>query len=342
MFTNYEITGAFKRSSIYGSAIQVDPDDYIFFISETLLKERVASLDLSLSEDFIECADLSNIQVIGDLITYLHFSSSSTHTLEWLLFLAMGNNTLTPLNAVVGDRNLNLSANIEGKFGTLALNKILSVHEFQSVTINGFRIFGLINNIMQVQLMAIANNRTINSTINTPTVLKTVELQQQTDGDVIIPISLRYGKFLIDDLVNPLSTEYGITSFDFMFKRNISGDWVANGNEPLEPQTESEHEIELEIILPYYNTNEFINDFDLQTFKHSKLEFIGPTIIDGLGNSYRHSFIINFNKMKIINEEDIINNAGLQPLTLKFICLDDNVNGPFDIDIRTNNLETFN
>jgi hypothetical protein len=311
-------------------------------MSEALEKKRVNQLGLDLANDFIVCDELTNIEVIGDLTTWLHFSQSDTHTLEWILFLAMGGNTLTPLNAVVGDRNLFLTPNIEGKFGTLALNKILAVHEFQSVTINGFRIFGGINDILQVQLFGIANNRIIDSSINTIPILRTVELEQQTDGDVIVPISLRYGTFLIDDITGSLSTEFAISNVNFVFRRNISGDYVANGNEIIEPQTDGEHEITFEIILPYYDTNEFINNFDLQTFKKSSLEFIGPTIIDGLGNSYRETFKINMHKMKITNEDDVINNAGLQPLTLKFILLDDDINGPFDIDIRTNNLQAFN
>jgi hypothetical protein len=80
----------------------------------------------------------------------------------------------------------------------------------------------------------------------------------------------------------------------------------------------------------------------MQTFKHASLTFIGPVITDGFGSTHRFKFKINFYKMKIINEDEIINNLGLVPQTLRFQLLNDGVNGPFDIEIISKDIETFN
>lgn len=347
MFTNYQITGAFKESNIWFTPVAVTNPNYLFLLTESVLKNKENINDLSLANPFVECSDLSNIDCFGDIETYLHFNKGTNDIIEKLMFLSMGKETLTLLNAVVSNRKLELNNNIYGKFGTLAINKVNAVHEFPSVKTLGFNISGGIDEILKLKFSLLCNDRNIDSVVNPLSLLRTIEAFEQADVDNIIPISLRYCTILIDDYGNAISTEFPISSINFNFRRNLTGDYVANGNtnlnEIIEPVTDGEHEIDLELVLATYDINEFIENFDLDTFKHAELSFVGPTIIDGLGNTFRNNFKLVLNKILIVNESDIINNAGLQPLTLKFKSLNDeaNSNKPFHVEWITNHINSF-
>jgi hypothetical protein len=342
MFTSQEITVGFARSNNWFTPVQVD--QFIPILSETIIKNRLIQDDLSLSESYIGCNELTNIICNGNLEYFLHFwNGDDNNILSYMLFLCMGSNNLQMINTSTWKRTIELTNNVYGKFCTLALNKIIAVHEMPSVKLSGFKIYGDINNILRIAFNTICNDRNINSVINTISVLRALEFSEQTAQDRIIPITLKYGEFLLDEYGEALNSEWGISEIDFMFDRHITGDYVANPdnvNQILEPMQDEAKDISLSITLPYYDTLKFIENFDMQTFKHATLTFIGPDISGGLGQ--RFTFKIIFNKLKIINEEDIITNLGLIPQTIKFKVLDDETNKPFKIEITNNDGNTIN
>jgi hypothetical protein len=346
MYTNLEITAGFKRANNWFSPVIVDQPFII--LNDLIIKKGLLQNDLSLSEPFLNCSDLTNINCDGTFDSYMYFwNKNDNNALIWMIYLAMGNDNLNLLNAEVGQRVISLSDNIFGKFATIAFNRVLAVHELPSVKFSGFRIFGNINDILKISFNTICNNRFIDSDINRMTILRNLETIQQIEADNLIPITLKYGEFLIDEFGNSLesSDEIGISEIDFNFDRNLSPDFGTDPdhlNESIEPDIEGERNITLDIVLPYYDTLKFIENFDLQNFKHARLTFVGPTIIDSFGSTHRFTFKINFYKMKIINEDEIINNLGLVPQKLKFQLLDDGINKPFDIEIVSKDISILN
>lgn len=339
MFTNKQITAGIIQSSAWGTAIQVQDEDYFLVLKENIDKERTVNNDLSLSEDFIHCNDLSNIKCDGELESYLQFNSP---VMDLLFFLCTGISSENPVGIVMR-RTLTPDVNIFGKFCTIAIDKILAVHELTSSKISGFNIEAGINQLLKVKFMVMADDKIIDSTVNTLSVLNDVSAYQIANADDLIPIPLKIGTFLIDDYGNSLESgdEIGISQFSFTFSRDLASDYVANaseGNKILEPCTDGAHQIFCEVTLPYYNTLDFINNFDLETLKVASIEFVGPDIPT---TAYRYTFKINMNRMKIVNQMDIINEVGLQPLILRFQLLDDNALGPFSIFIQNENLDSY-
>jgi len=339
MFTNYQTTLVFKKANTWGTPVIVDK--YLLILNEDILKERINVNDLSLNQDFIECLSLGNIECKGTFETYLHyFPGDINNSLLHLLFFSMGKTDLTilPLGT---KRTFELTKNLNGLFSTLVIDKITSIHEMPTVKFIGFRIYGNIGELLKIQFLIVTNNRNINELINTRLIVNSLALKQINESENLNPLSLNFASFLVTPYGSSVFTEYGISSIDLIFKRNYDLDFVAgNNNETLEPLVYNEDLIELDIIMNYYDSKKFIEDFDLENILTAKLEIIAKELIVNL----RYSFKINFNKMVLINESDIINNSGLQPLTLKFALLDDDQNGkqPFDIEIISNSIEIIN
>lgn len=329
MFTNQQITIGFKKSTWFNP---VAVDKYMTILNESILKENLLQYDLSLGESFIECMDLNNISCVGNIETYLHyFENAENNSLLWFLCYAMGNNNISILDVDTGKRVIELSNNLNGMIFTLAIDKVVAIHEFPSIKIDGFRIYGDMNNIIRIEFNIIANNRNVNSVINTSALLDSLSYYQIIEANKFIPYSLNMAEILIGDYGSSLN-QYGISNIDFRYLKGLSYDYVASGNnESIEPIEDKEPEITFDIIMPYYSMKKFIEDYDLHTMKYGKLIFYGKTI----NSNYYNKFTLNMYKMKIINESDIINNLGLQPLKLKFVLLNDDLQGkrPFDIEI---------
>jgi hypothetical protein len=329
MFTNQQITLGFKKSTWFNS-IQVDK--YMTILNESILKEQENQLDLGLGESFIECNNLTNISCLGNIETYLHyFENAENNSLFWFLCYAMGNNTLVDLDINTARRLIELTNNLNGMIFTLTVDKIVAIHEFPSIKLDGFRIYGDMNNIIRIQFYIVANNRKIDSLINTKIILDALSYNQIIQADKFIPYSLNMAEIYLGDYGSSL-TQYGVSNIDFKYVKGLSYDYVTSGNnESIEPIEDKESEITFDIIMPYYSLKEFIEDYDLNTFKYGKLILYGKTI----NGMYANKFTLNMYKMKIINESDIINSIGLQPLKLKFFLLNDDLQGkkPFDIEI---------
>jgi len=329
MFTNQQITLGFKKSTWF-NPIQVDK--YMTILNESILKEQENKLDLGLGESFIECNSLTNISCLGNIETYLHyFENAENNSLLWFLCYAMGSNSLVDLDINTAKRLIELTNNLNGMIFTLAIDKIVAIHEFPSIKLDGFRIYSDMNNIIRIQFFIIANNRKIDSIINTKVILDSLSYNQIIQANKFIPYSLNMAEIYLGDYGSSL-TQYGISNIDFQYKKGLSYDYVTSGNnESIEPIEDKESEITFDIIMPYYSLKEFIEDYDLNTLKYGKLILYGKTI----NGMYANKFTLNMYKMKIINESDIINNIGLQPLKLKFFLLNDDLQGkkPFDIEI---------
>jgi len=318
MFTNYQTTLGIGRASNWQSPVICNK--YLMILSESIEKVDKVVGDLSCGLPYSYEQRLSNIECLGPLATYLHyFKNGENNSLIYLISMAMGNSVVSQIGTTgIYQRVITLDTNIAQKVLTLAIDKITSIHELGTVKINGFKITGTIGQLITVEFSIIANNRIIDSAINTKVVIDGLALSQILESDNLIPLTLNAATCEIGEY-NILRTEFGISAFEIVFNRGLSYDFVSNGFESLEPIEDGQPKFEFNITMDYYNVKDFISKYNSRTICDSALKFLGNYISDG----YSNEWIFQFNRMVLVNETDIINNSGLQPLTLKFIPIAD-------------------
>lgn len=272
MSTGREIKAAFKKAATWGTAVACAQADAILITSESITRKREQLLDDSAGQAYIAAADQGLITCGGELQAYLRYQG-----LEALLAMVMGQaEPPSPTDGDLHNHNLSPAANVDGLFGTLAMHKGVSVHEFPAVKVEGFTISGKAGQPLSISFNVLCDDRRINTTdgVNNNAAFSAIGAPPAA-GRVLF----RQGRFLLNDrdaeALGP-ADEIRPSGFSLSFKRNLAGDHLAGGGDAIaEPIATGFPELSLELEFPVYTSDVFLRDLGADTRKKMTISFSG-------------------------------------------------------------------
>lgn len=314
MSTGKEAKAAFKKASAWGTAVAVASADAFLFTTEKIARTREHLPDDSAGQSFAVAADRGQITCGGDLSAYLRYQG-----LEVLLAMAMGTAgapTHPGSNAYV--HSLRLAAATSGLFGSLALYKGFSVHEYPAVKVDGFTIEGEAGQPLTATFHLIADDLNINtvSGTNTNAVLAAVSAPAPANR-----VLFRQGSFWINDAEGAALTSTNAVQpsrFSLSFKRKQKGDYLAGGADKIaEPVADGFPEISLSLEFPHYTSDTYLSDLGADVRKKLSIAFIGAQIESG----YSYTLELLFPHLVITNAEAAVDKAGKIAHPVSLDCL---------------------
>jgi len=151
--------------------------------------------------------------------------------LEWILRLARSGVDMIQVGSFVHPKRVPQMADTDGLFGTLAVYKGVSVHEYPSCKVDGFTISGEAGQPLNITFNLICDDLNLNTTEGTNTAAAMAALTLPAPGNRIL---FRQGTFLLNDATAAaLSDNDRIhpSRFSLTFKRGLEGDYLAGGND---------------------------------------------------------------------------------------------------------------
>jgi hypothetical protein len=312
--TGTEIIAGMVKGSVWGTPVVIGASDGMLILSEGVESSPELLFDESLGESFTECADLGNIVSEGDVEALFKY--------EGLLLpfaLCMGIAGVPSLITDGYQHTLKLADNIEGLFGTFAVDKIQKVFENPSVKVAGFTISGEAGDYLRVTFNFIANTLNPDSSTNTPGTMASVTAPIKC-GNIVF----NNGVILLKDQGGSAPADPSdrvlINSFELAFNRNISGDFVANGTREIEePQQDGQPEITLALGFPRYEDIRFIEDLFAKQYHELIATWTGDIVQGGSVDS--NEFEIQLPKLVLIDANVPVANLGKMPFTANYRVL---------------------
>jgi hypothetical protein len=213
---------------------------------------------------------------------------------------------------------LRLADDTDGLFGTLALYKGISAHEYAGCKVDGFTLEGEAGQPLNVTLNLICDDLAINTTSGTNTAAALAALVTPARGNRVL---FRQGQFLINDASDAALTSGDAIApnrFSLTFKRGLVGDHLAGGNDIIaEPTCAAFPEISLNLEFPAYTSDTFLNDMGADTRKKMSLTFTGGEIEPG----YNYKLEVLIPHLVLTNAEAAVDRAGkiAHPITASLL-----------------------
>ena len=336
MATGREAKAAFKKAATWGTAVAVSAEDLFLFTSEKITRSIENLPDDSAGRPFTADRDPGLVTCAGDLSAYLRYQG-----LEVLLAMAMGQAGTPSLEGESSSayrHQLRLAADTDGLFGTLAVYKGVSVHEYPSCKVDGFTISGEAGQPLNITFNLICDDLNLNTTEGTNTAAAMAALTLPAPGNRIL---FRQGTFLLNDATAAaLSDNDRIhpSRFSLTFKRGLEGDYLAGGNDRIaEPIGAGFPEVSLELEFPTYTSDTYLHDLGSDTRKKMKISFQGQEIETG----YPYRLEIMIPHLVITNAEAAVDKAGKIAHPISALCLAttserpgmSDITAPFAIDL---------
>lgn len=298
-----EIKAGFKKATLWGSAVALTAADLMLITSEGVSRSREHLPDDSAGQAFHYASDQGLITCGGNLGAYLRYQG-----LEVLLAMAMGAAGV-PLEVGENGRRhqLRLTGDTAGLFGTLAVYKGFSVHEFAAAKVDGFSIDGAAGQPLSASFNLICDDRAVNSTSGLNTAAAMAALAYPAPGNRVL---FRQGRFYLndaDDVALAAGHEIYPSRFSLLLRRNLSGDHLAGGDDKIaEPAPTGFPELSLSLEFPTYTSDTYLNDLGSDTRKKMKIEFTGGEIESGV--SYGLTLLMPH--LALTNAEASVDRAG--------------------------------
>lgn len=309
MSTGREIKAAFKKAATWGEAVACAQDDMILITSESISRSREQLLDDSAGHAFQSNSDQGFITCSGDINAYLRYTG-----LETLLAMVMGS-AGTPSDNGDGSytHSLSMADHTDGLFGTLALYKGFSVHEFAGAKLTGFSLSGQAGQPLSLGLNLLCDDRVINTTSGTNTTTVMAALESPSPAGRVL---FRHGSFRINDQGGAAldsANEIQPSGFTLSVSRNLSGDHLAGGGDTIsEPTATGFPSVSLSLDFPVYTSDVFLSDLGADTRKKMLISFTsGDNVIT-----------LSMPHLALTNAEASINGAGkiTQPVSAAMLA----------------------
>ncbi|MFH1035257.1 MAG: phage tail tube protein [Pseudomonadota bacterium] len=314
MSTGKEAKAAVKKAAAWGTPQELASGDAILFTTEKINRTREHLPDDSAGQAFHSDAERGAITCGGDLSAYLRYQG-----LEVLLALALGQaGEPVPTGAGAYTHALGLQGSLDGIFGTLAIFKGFSVHEYPAVKVDGFSISGEAGKPLTVSFSLINDDLNINTTAGVNTSAGLAAIPAPPPGNRVL---FRQGQFWINDAADvALSAAHAVhpNRFSLSCKRKLSRDYLAGGQDRIaEPVGAGFPELSLTLEFPTYTSDTFLNDLGADTRKKMRIAFTGGQIASGL--DYSLEFLLPH--LVITNAQAAVDKAGkiAHPITME--CL---------------------
>jgi hypothetical protein len=315
--TGVELKAAVKKAVTWGTSVVCGADDGVLVLPHSLRKERNENVDDSLGLYFPNESDSGEIRVQGDIPAYLRYDG-----LDLLLALAIGSTGGAPTQPdAVNDPNtyqqtLALAENTDGIFATLALDNGVNIDEYPGLKMTGFTLKGEVGRPLEVAFHAVADNRVVDSTVNTQATLLNVTFFETANR-----VLMSQGRIRMNDRDgDALGTgdEVYPSSFELAFKRNMAGVYGAGStfDKIDEPSNDGMPEVSLKLEFPRYTSSGHFTSWDANTAKKLDMVFEGAVI----DTNYKRTFTLQFPNLKY-KGVDLPVEKGILKHPLDFICL---------------------
>lgn len=289
MATGRDITAAFGKGATWGTAVSVDAAGKgAYILSEGLPAKFGEHLrNEELAHAFIENIDKGNVDIAGDVAAFLRYEG-----LDTLIAIAMGAaGAPTQQGATTAYKHTwKLADTLAGLFGTLAIDKSVSIWEYPSVKVHGFTISAEAGQPAQITFNMIADDL-IRSGDGSPT---NTTLSSVTYASTAL-------RLLFDKLTFRINAQGGaalaggdavsISRFTLTFIRPVSGLHVSAQDTISEPTAEGIPEVTLKLGFDEYTSDARLTDLRQATEKKADLVF-DSGIEAGTGYNYSLSLFL--------------------------------------------------
>lgn len=298
-----EVKAGFKKAAVWGTPVAVGAADLILITNESVRRSREHLPDDSAGQDFHAASDQGLITCGGDLGAYLRYQG-----LEVLLAMALGQAGAPDAVGDGGHRHeLRLTGDTEGLFGTLAVYKGFSVHEYAGVKVDGFSLEGSAGQPVSVTFNLIADDLAVNTTAGVNTAAGLSALADPAPGNRVL---FRQAAFFMndaDDVALTSAHRIAPSRFSLSLRRNLSGDHLAGGDDAVaEPAPTGFPELSLSLEFPTYTSDTYLNDLGADTRKKMMIQFSGGEIESGLS----YGLTIQMPHVVLTNAEASVDRAG--------------------------------
>ena len=315
MSSGKEIKAAFAQAATWGQAAACTDGDALYITNESVSQSIEHLPDDSAGQDFYTASDQGLITCGGAVGAYLRYQS-----LGVLLALALGSAEAPSAQGDTGFKHrLDMTGGLDGLFGTLAVAKGFSVHEFASVKVDGLTIEGSAGQPITVSFDLICDGLSLNTTSGTNTLAAMNALAAPVRGERVL---FRQASFLLNDASgSALGAGDAIhpTRFSLSLKRGLSGDHLAGGGDKIsEPTTGAFPEVRLTLEFPTYTSDTYLSDLGSHTQKKLSIAFTGGEIESGVN----YGLNLTMPHLVVTNAEAAVDKAGkiAHPVTLDVLA----------------------
>lgn len=303
MSSGNEIKAAFAKASTWGAPVACGNDDVLLITTEAITNSVEHLPDDSAGQAFHQASDQGLITTSGDVGAYLRYGG-----LGACLAMVMGSAGTPTSNGTLGyDHELRMADSVDGLFGTLAVYKGFSVHEFPSAKVDGFTIEGSAGQPINITFNLICDGLNVNTSSGTNTNTIMTALTAPATGNRVL---FRQGSFWINDAGgDALSSGDAISpnSFTLTCKRGLVGDHLAGGGDQIaEPTAAAFPEMSLSLQFPSYTSDTYLSDLGSDTRKKMQINFTGGEIESGVD----YAFSLIMPHVVISNAEAAVDRAG--------------------------------
>jgi len=335
MTTGRDIIAAFAQGTTWGTAVSANAAGKgIYILSEGLpLKSGEHLRNEELAHYFMENVDLGNVDFAGDISAFLRYQG-----LDTLIAIAMGTagSPIQQGGTLAWKHIWKLSNTLTGLFGTLAIDKGVSIWEYPSVKTHGFVITCEAGQPAQITFNMIADDL-VRSNDGSPVNTSLASVTYATNAlrllfdKATFRINAQSGGALgVGDVVN-------ISRFTLTYNRPKSGLHVLGQTTVLEPTGDAVPDVRLEVGVDEYTTDAFLNDLRLGTAKKADIYF--DSGIEA-GTAYDYDFRISLPHLIPVEGSAPLSSAGkiVESVTFEAIKAASNPTGmtdrgPFYIEV---------
>ena len=340
MATGRDIKAAFKKGTIWHTAAIAGAGDGILILSEGIparLPEYLRVEEAGLP--FAKSYDQGNVDISGHIDAYLRYVG-----LDVLMAVAMGQagppSQPDPVNAPTVYRNsYRLADRLDGLFGTLVIDKGVSIWEYPSVKVLGFELRGEAGGPVRIRFEMMADDLKRSgdeATSNTPATLSSVTFP--TFG---LRAMFEHMRFRINEGSGPALTDAHQvypSSFIFRYRRIMRGEHVADLTKTIvEPVEERMPEVGLELRFDRYSGDDRFNDITRNRPMKADLLFQGPVISGGHRYEFKllfPSLIATEARASISGPGHIVHTVAYDALSVETAPAGMTVMKPFQIDVQ--------
>lgn len=341
MATGRDIKAAFKKGAAWHTAVVAGVGDGLFILSEAV----PAKLPQFFRNDeagrpFPLNYDQGNVDIAGTFEAWLRYLG-----LDVVIALTMGSagSPIQPdpgVHPTVYQNSYKLADTLSGLFGTLVIDKKVSIWEYPSVKLHGFELTGEAGQPLRIRLDAVADNllRSGNeTTTNTAGTMNSVTFP--TTG---LRVMFSQGRFRINDQNSPAlvdSDKIYPSSFSLRYRRPVAGDHVADLTRFItEPVEDGLPEISLEVRFDEYSGDARLNDIVNDVAKKADILFQGAAI----SGSYLYQFKLSFPHLVASDARAAVTGPGkiLHVVTYQALATETAPSGmagilkPFQVDVQ--------
>jgi hypothetical protein len=290
-----ETIAAYKKTILWGTEATLNEAERELLITNPVdcISKTVEFTDIEESGTvFHEESEPGKIKCDLSPSVYLRYNDAVVHT---MLAQIIGSQT-TPatVSTLAYTSDYIPSDNIEGRFGSFAVDKVTKVHTVPSVKWNGFTLSAKPGIPVEAQFKGIGKDELINSTVNTTlsSVTSTDKANRMQLKDAVIRVNDQTGATLGE------ADKITVTSFTFEFTRPQTTDYENDGSNTIsEPLGDGYPTAKVSLDFRKYGTTEaqYYSDWVAGTTKKMDVLFEGSTI----EGSEKYEFQLLFPRLKI-------------------------------------------